>query len=527
MSQEVYDWILLVTRWLHITTAVAWIGTSIFFMWLDRTIAKGGELWMVHGGGFYQVKKMLMGTVKVPEELHWFKWEAYWTWISGLLLVILVFYTGNGSALLDSSVSAFTFAEAIYLSVIVIVVSWFFYDFLWESNLTKKKPIIGHILTLAWLGAMSYLLCHTMSGRAAFLHIGAMLGTWMTANVSLRIIPRQVKMVAAAKRGEAVNQEWAKNAKNRSTHNTYFTIPVIFLMMSNHFPATYGNNLNWLILLLMCAGGAAIREFFISRIDHAKRAKIFLGAGLVFILTAAYLTKEPSSVASTDSSHVHQAPKSDELAPIDYASRGHVKGVVKFEGTVPPLEKLGLPPGCTKKRGDIYSNAVLITNGAIKDVALRITKGLSSGNHGPVPTRSIKLDQVDCQYEPRTIAVRAGQPVEFINSDPIFHNVRSLAKLNETFNVAMPQKDDRIVKAFPNPEILQTKCSVHPWMNANLVVVEHPYFDVTNFLGEFLIRNVPSGTYTLEAWHEVFGTLTQEITIEEGQTSNLEFTFRK
>ena len=538
MSQEVYDWLLLLGRWVHITTAVTWIGTSIFFMWLDRTISRDGDLWMVHGGGFYHVKKMLMGTVQVPEELHWFKWESYWTWMSGIFLVFMVFYSGNGTALLDPSVSKITFLQGLLISLLALVVSWLCYDFLWERELTKNKPVVGHVLTLSWLGGMSYLLCHTLSGRAAYLHIGAMLGTWMTANVFLRIIPRQVKMVEAAKRGEPVNQEWAKNAKNRSTHNTYFTLPVIFLMMSNHFPSTYGNDLNWLILLLMCAGGAAIREYFVSRLKNNKRAKLFAVAGVVAIIVAAYLTKEPSSSTtepdadSLISTHIDvttpaAALQNNEPAATPEAGVGQIHGLVKFSGEVPKNEKLSLPPGCTKKRGDIFSNAVIINNGLVKDVAIRIIKGLEGKSFRSTVQKPVQLDQHDCMYDPRTIVVRTGQPVEFINSDSVFHNVRSVTTKNEIFNVAMPQKHDHMAKIFTTPEILQTKCSIHPWMNANIVVVDNPYATVTNEKGEFTIPNLAPGHYTLEAWHEVLGTSTQEVTLKENETLNLEFLFRK
>jgi len=172
-----------------------------------------------------------MGPTKVPDELHWFKWESYWTWMSGIFLLIAIFYTGSGTFLLDSSVSGVTYWQAVGIGVGSILVSWFFYDLLWDSKLTKNKPMIGHILTLLWVAGMSYFLCKTLSGRAAYIHIGAMLGTWMTANVFLRIIPRQVKMVEAAKKGEPVNRDWGINAKNRSNHYTVFNFTRIFLII--------------------------------------------------------------------------------------------------------------------------------------------------------------------------------------------------------------------------------------------------------------------------------------------------------
>jgi uncharacterized membrane protein len=290
MEQQILDWLTLFVKWIHITTGITWIGTSIFFMWLDRTFTPNkqstspghiGDLWMVHGGGFYHVEKLQMGPTKVPDLLHWFKWESYWTWMSGVALIALVFYSGGGGYLLDPSVSAITYAPAVLLCLATIFVSWFFYDFLWETNLTKNNPTIGHILTLVWVTGVSILLCKTLSGRAAYIHVGAMIGTWMTANVFMRIIPRQVKMVEASKKGEALNLDWAKNAKARSTHNSYFTLAIIFIMMSNHFPFTYGHSLNWLILLLMGTAGACVRHYFIKREHDPSTALKFAVMAIV------------------------------------------------------------------------------------------------------------------------------------------------------------------------------------------------------------------------------------------------------
>ena len=519
MNQDLFDWLLLLARWLHITVAMAWIGTSIFFMWLDRSL-ENGELWMVHGGGFYQVRKLMMGTTKVPEHLHWFKWESYWTWMSGLFLVTMIFYVGHGTFLLDSSVSGITYWQGVGLAISALVISWLFYDFLWESELTKKRPLIGHALTLLWLAGMAYLLCHTLSGRAAYIHIGGMLGTWMTANVFLRIIPRQTKMVEAAQKNEPINQEWPKNAKNRSTHNTYFTLPVIFIMLSNHFPSTYGNEFNWLILLLMCAGGAAIREFFVTRIQKQTRARTFLAAGLVLIGIAGILTSQPS-LSTSETTPVLVTTESPK------GPTGHLAGKISWEGALPATTRLELPQGCTKKKDALYSNEILINNGHVKNVFVHITKGLGGKSFGAIPENSVKLDQHDCLYDPRTIAVRVGQKVEFINSDVVFHNVRSVTEKNESFNIAMPSQNDRLVKTFNTPEILQSKCSVHPWMSANIAVVEHPYFDVTGDNGEFQIRDIPVGSYTLEIWHEVFGTQSKEFVVEANKTVQLDFIYRK
>ncbi|WP_413287730.1 urate hydroxylase PuuD [Bdellovibrio sp. HCB337] len=537
MNQEIYEWILLLARWLHITVGVTWIGTSIFFMWLDRTFTPNpnsknaghvGDLWMVHGGGFYHVEKLLMGPTKVPDELHWFKWESYWTWMSGIFLLIAIFYTGSGTFLLDSSVSGVTYWQAVGIGVGSILVSWFFYDFLWDSKLTKHKPMIGHILTLLWVAGMSYFLCKTLSGRAAYIHIGAMLGTWMTANVFLRIIPRQVKMVEAAKKGEPVNQDWGKNAKNRSTHNTYFTLPVIFLMLSNHFSQTYGNKWNWVILLVISAAGAAIREYFVVRLKNPTRAKSFAGIGIALIAGVMFFSRENTASSNQDSAHSDVPVVSGPATPGTLGD-SEVKGVVKFEGTAPQGEKLNLPFACASHfKGDAYSNEVEIKDGKLKNVLVRVTKGLEGKVYSDVPSEPVLLDQIGCLYEPRVIATRVGQKVEFINSDALFHNVRSLTQLNETFNVSMPNKNDRFTKVFEKPEIfVQTKCSVHPWMSAYIAVVDHPFFSVTNSSGEFTIKNLPPGNYTLELWHETLGTQTKEITVADHGKLDLEITFSK
>ena len=543
MNQEVYEWILLLARWLHITVAVTWIGTSIFFMWLDRSFEFNpnskreghvGDLWMVHGGGFYHVEKLLMGPTKVPDQLHWFKWESYWTWMSGIFLVIAIFYTGGGTFLLDSTVSGVTYWQAVGIGVSSILISWLFYDFLWERKFTKEKPLIGHTLTLLWFAGMSYFLCRTLSGRAAYIHIGAMLGTWMTANVFLRIIPRQVKMVEAAERGEPVNQDWGKNAKNRSTHNTYFTLPVIFIMLSNHFSSTYGNKWNWIILLVISAAGAAIREYFVVRLKNPKRALSFAAVGVFLILSVITFTREntgsDNAVAQEAASATKPAAATDSnQGTTNTPATSEVRGVVKFEGPVPQGEKLLLPVACANQfKGDVYSNEIIVNNGKLKNVLVHVSKGLEGKNFNDVPAESVVMDQRGCLYEPRVAAARVGQKVEFVNSDTIFHNVRSITNNNETFNVAMPNKNDRITKIFEKPEIfVQTKCSVHPWMGAYIAVMDNPFFSITNENGQFSIRNLPPGHYTLELWHEVFGTQEKEIDIVDNGKVDLDFTFSK
>ncbi len=562
MDQDLFEWLLLLGRWVHITTAVTWIGTSIFFMWLDRSFEKNskstrtghlGEVWMLHGGGFYHVEKLQMGPTPVPEHLHWFKWESYWTWMSGFYLLSLIFYTSSGTFLLDPSVSSISFTQGILISLFSLFGSWFFYDQLWEDARIQAKPLHGNIVTAAWVAGMSYFLCHTLSGRAAYMHIGAMLGTWMAANVFMRIIPRQVKMVEAAKNNKPINADWARNAKNRSTHNTYLTLPVIFIMLSNHFPMTYGHDLNWLILLIISVAGALIRQFFVIRIQKPKNSRLFLMAGVALLVAVVLLSKEPSGApkepeptvapvnapvvvppAETATDSVFQAvdAKIDAGSPSANtpSSNGvfNLTGFVKFEGKVPELPKIMLPQACAKKIvGEAHSNEILIKNQRIQNVLVRIVQGHEKLPIPPVPNEPVLLDQRGCFYEPRVVAARVGQEVVFINSDEVFHNVRSITQQNTAFNIGMPQKNQRESRRFSKPEILiETKCSVHPWMMAHIAVVEHPYFDVTKADGTFEIKGLPPGNYTVEFWHEKLGTKQEKLIVTDKGIEPLTETYK-
>lgn len=206
-----------------------------------------------------------------------------------------------------------------------------------------------------------------------------------------------------------------------------------------------------------------------------------------------------------------------------------VKGVVTFEGVVPQGKKLNLPSGCKRPgSGDVYSNEVIVNSGKVQNVLVRVMKGQEGLVSTPVPSDEVILDQKGCMYTPRVVGARVGQKVTFLNSDPIFHNVRSVTNLNQRFNVAMPKKDQRETRVFNKPELfLQAKCSVHPWMGAYVAIMDHSFFAVTNSKGEFSIPLLPPGNYTLEAWHEVFGTLTQDITISETGVSEVKFNFKK
>ena len=278
MTSWLADWANLLLRWAHFVAGIAWIGSSFYFIWLDRALTKPehakpgveGDLWMVHSGGFYQVEKRRPGPGEVPAVLHWFKWEAMLTWITGIALLILVFYLG-GAYLLDPSVSRISRGAAIVLGIGLIVLGWPMYDGVWRSPLARRPPIAAAV-SLGLLTAVTVLVCRLFSGRAAFMHVGALLGTIMVANVWERILPAQRQMLDATRAGRPADFTLGERAKQRSVHNSYMTFPLLLIMLSNHFPATYASPLNWLVLLLLGVAGAFVRHAMIGRGRSARWA---------------------------------------------------------------------------------------------------------------------------------------------------------------------------------------------------------------------------------------------------------------
>jgi uncharacterized membrane protein len=260
------EWANLLVRWLHIITGIAWIGASFYFVWLDNSIRppapgselakKGvsGELWAVHGGGFYNPQKYLVAPAELPKELHWFKWEAYSTWLSGIALLTIAYYFNAQAMMVDKQVADLTSLQAVGIGIGFLVAGWVVYDALCRSPLGKDEKWLGLVVFLL-LVAASYALTHLLSGRAAFIHIGAMIGTIMVANVAMLIIPGQRKMVQAMQAGGLPDPIHGIKAKQRSVHNNYFTLPVLFIMISNHYAMTYHHRHAWLVLAFIMAAG--------------------------------------------------------------------------------------------------------------------------------------------------------------------------------------------------------------------------------------------------------------------------------
>jgi uncharacterized membrane protein len=304
------DWLNLLVRWLHLITGIAWIGASFYFVWLDNSIRppkpgsnlakKGvsGELWAVHGGGFYNPQKYLVSPAELPSDLHWFKWEAYATWLSGFSLLFIVYYFNASAMMIDKSVADLTQWQAIAVGLGSLLFGWIVYDGLCRSPLGKREGLLA-IVMYVFIVAMAFVLTHFLSGRAAYIHVGAMIGTMMVGNVLMLIIPGQRKLVEAMERGEAPDPIHGKKAKQRSVHNNYFTLPVLLIMISNHYAMTYSHAYSWALLGAIIAAGVLIRHFFNLR-HHGRTAWGFPAAGVAILLAVAIvIAPRPAAQAAT------------------------------------------------------------------------------------------------------------------------------------------------------------------------------------------------------------------------------------
>lgn len=299
------EWLNLLLRWAHVVAAIMWIGDSFLFMWLDSSLsaptrpregAVAGEIWMMHSGGFYEVvKRRYLRPEDMPPQLFAFKWQAYSTWISGFLLFSVVYWLGGKAYLLERGVGL-THAGAVGISAGLLLIGWFVYDAIWSSPI-GRRTLAASGLSILLLVATAYGLSQLFGGRAAYLQLGAMLGTIMAGNVWRRIIPSQQQMLAATRAGTEVDTSLGVRAKSRSTHNHYLTFPVLFLMLSSHFPSTYGHALNWLVLLCIMVFGASLKY----TMNHRARSdwRLVL-AGVAGLLGALALTMHrPASIAAS------------------------------------------------------------------------------------------------------------------------------------------------------------------------------------------------------------------------------------
>ncbi len=310
-----------VLRWLHVIAGIAWIGSSFYFIHLDLSLKKRadlpegvkGDAWQVHGGGFYQMIKFLVAPAKLPDELTWFKWEAYTTWLSGFMLLVLVYYLNADLFLIDKSVLPMTATQAAFIAFISLAAAWAAYEGLCRSPLGKHEVALA-LVGYVFLVGLTYAFTHVFSGRGAFTQIGALIGTIMVANVFVVIIPYQKKIIAAMISAKEPNPYWGAIGKQRSVHNNYLTLPVVFLMLSNHYPLFFATRFNWLIVAIVLLIGPVIRHFFNSRHEGKGSPWWTWGVAAAGMLAIAWLSGARPS--GTKTGNLSATPKFAEVQDI-------------------------------------------------------------------------------------------------------------------------------------------------------------------------------------------------------------------
>jgi uncharacterized membrane protein len=378
MEAFLLEWLSLLGRWVHLITGIAWIGASFYFVWLDNHLLApasksaadagvGGELWAVHGGGFYHSQKYRVAPATLPGTLHWFYWEAYSTWLSGFFLLCLLYYGQAETYLIDTRVAALSKPAAIAIGIAVLVGTWLVYDVLCRSPLGKDDRKLGPVLAVL-LAIEAYALCHLFSGRGAFIQFGAALGTIMVANVFFVIIPGQRELVKAKREQREPDPIHGLRGKQRSVHNTYFTLPVLFTMISNHYATTYGAKHNWLVLIGMSLAGALIRTWFVWRHKaHERGGRTPAWPAVWGVLTLAIVA---ISLAPARSSHVVAAP--DDFARIENIFRTRCVPCHSHTPTQP-----GFPAA---PKGVELDTPQHIIDNAVRTQPLLVTRTMPPGN---------------------------------------------------------------------------------------------------------------------------------------------------
>lgn len=323
MEAHLTEWLNLSIRWVHMITGIAWIGASFYFVWLENNLNRknprdglSGDLWAIHGGGIYHLEKYKLAPPKMPDNLHWFKWEAYFTWMSGVALLTVVFYLNPTLYLIAPGVDLSP-AAAIGIGIGSLVAGWFIYDLLCDSPLGKQPTLLGLILFVLVIGA-AWGFTQVFSGRGAYIHVGALIGTIMVGNVFRIIMPAQRALVKAIEENRTPDPALPAKGLLRSRHNNYFTLPVLFIMISNHFPSTYGSQYNWLILAGIAVIAVLVRHYFNTR-HESNRFAWTLPAGALGMICLAFVTS-PNYKAATPAPVV-SAPQAPTSAPAQAAEQ--------------------------------------------------------------------------------------------------------------------------------------------------------------------------------------------------------------
>ncbi|MBI3267965.1 MAG: urate hydroxylase PuuD [Planctomycetes bacterium] len=561
MDPTTSEWLNLALRWIHIVAGAFWIGQTNFFGWLERSFLPTkepkdnvvGHAWMVHSGGFFYVEKRKFTPGVVPEPLHWFKWEAGLTWLTGFFLLGIVYYHTGLHARDGAAVGS---AGATLAGLGFLLGGWFGYDRLFR-NLLGKNELAGAAIGFVLILVTTYALTLLMSDRGAYIHIGAMFGTIMAANVWFRILPAQQRMLDATRAGRPADYSFGEEAKQRSKHNTYLTIPLVFLMVSNHFPTTsYGTKSNGLMLGVFVLVGWMVRWYMNDKEDRATARRLggeaakahesaavgpIIGLAALALLGILITTggggNGPHGGHHAGGGNGAQPGAGVQPTPIDPAQAGTVAGTVSFAGTAPARKKMGVGgvPECARYFQDEpdFDNDVLVENGRLANVFIAVVEGLDPRFVFAPPGEPLRIQNRLCRYEPRVSGAMVGQEVLFVNEDETMHNVRVLAHrhgaLEELLNKSLVAKGSKTPawRFDEESEPLRLECNVHGWMAGALWVLPHPYFAVSAADGTWkFATRLPTGTYVLEAWHERLGKKTRkEVRVGPGEAVTVDFSF--
>ncbi len=369
----------MLLRWLHLIVGIAWIGASFYFVWLDNSLKKptdpklidagvGGELWAMHGGGFYNPQKYANTPKHLPEDLHFFFWPSYTTWITGFLLISVMYYFQAATFMVDPSVSSVTPAQSVGIGIATLVIGWIVYDQL-ARLLIERSQLLFAVLYVAFVTLVAFTLTHLLAGRAAYIHVGAMIATTMSANVYFWIIPAQRRQVAVMKQGGEVPAIWGKRAKQRSYHNNYLTLPVLFAMISNHYASTYSHPHAWAVLILIMLGAVLIRHFFNLRHKGVYRWEFPIVGMAIILGVLVWIAPKPHPLAvapAAGTAAASTAPAAPTLDEITKISIERCSGCHAEHPTIMPVAQMGVmldtPERVKQHAQRIYERAVQLKN---------------------------------------------------------------------------------------------------------------------------------------------------------------------
>ncbi|MBM4356982.1 MAG: urate hydroxylase PuuD [Deltaproteobacteria bacterium] len=523
------DFLSFALRWTHVFAAILWVGSTYLFNFMEKSLERDettpenirGRLWMVHGGGFYFVEKQKRLEGK-PRELHWFKYESATTWVSGALLIGLVFYHGGGGNLVAPGVS---FGVAATAGLATIIGGWVIYDLLVRSPLGRNEVFVAVVGWCTFVG-LTHLLWTWLSPRAVLVHIGAMIGTIMAANVWMRILPSQRRMLAAVAEGKPIPTNVSATGPLRSKQNSYLAIPLVLLMLSNHSSLLMDRKSAPIAVGVLFLVGWAVARVFRGPTHagegapdkNAEGSMVHAGIALALLVGAfgfglrAASSQEAASAAATPSVTKRSSTNAATKARAGAFGSGSIAGTVAFTGTVPPAAPWTGTAECAGLHEPTIQ-LVRVKDGKLADVFVYVKSGLPEGDYA-VPTKPVTVGQKSCEFTPRVFGAMAGQPIVFGNDDNTQHNVQG------PLSATVPQlaRGQFGETAIDDLKVMATlTCSMHSWMRAYAGILDHPFFAVTDESGAFTIEKLPDGEYALAAWHEKLGTTETKVQVSGGK----------